>query len=326
MTGDSKANQSRGDLVSVVVSTFNRIAWLRQAVRSVLTQTHENLELVVVNNGASDGTTEYLASLTDPRVRIVHHEQNIGMIPGQNSGLSVARGRWLALIDDDDVWASKKIASQLSEIDSSESVWSTAGCVYVDANLEVIGGNPPGPVSSLMKNLTKEYTLQAGTSAFLWRKGILESDLMNGQVPNMSDWELALRLAEKGPPALVSEPLVGYRQHDSAMSQKTEVFLFELERMAEINHEIDPAEAKHLVYQFTGSQLLRRNQRVAASHFFIKAIGGGRFSALTRLATVPLPKRTRLWLRLHVYSDAAWINQGEAWLQPLRNELMRDQT
>jgi len=304
----------------VVMTSYGRPGWLSQAVESVLGQAEVDLELIIVNNGSDSATTGYLDSLSDSRVSVEHHPENLGTVGGKNAGISIATGDWLALIDDDDVWAPDKLARQLASVEATGAKWSTTGCVYVNEDLEIVGGQPPLDVATLMRDLNRQYTLQAGMSAFLWRRGHLQSDLVNSEVPNMSDWDLALRLAAQGPPALVEAPLVAYRQHGTAMSsQRAEVFIAELERMAETFEGIDPEVTRPHVYQFIGSQMLRRDRPGAAARFYLRALASGQLSAVPRLVTLPLPRAARQWLRLHVNSDASWIAEAEAWLQSVRS-------
>lgn len=316
----SSLRRSGSNTVSVVMSTYNRENWLRQAVDSVLRQNGVDLELIIVNNGCVDGTANYLDSVDDSRVKVIVHDENIGMVPAKNSGLSEARGDWVALIDDDDVWAPDKLLRQLTEVESTGLEWSTTGCVYINGDLEIIGGVPPPSPDVLVGDLVRRYTLQGGASAFLWRRGTMQSDLINESVPNMSDWELSLRLARRSRPAVVYAPLVGYRQHASSMSQTTNAFPAELDRMAAIFEEIVSEKSRPYVYEFVGSQLLRRNRRAEAGRFFVKAMVNGRVSAGARFASVWLPESFRNWLRVKLWSDPAWMAEGEAWLGPMRRQ------
>lgn len=83
------------------MATFNRLSGLTRAVNSVLDQAHPSFELIIVNDGSSDGTSEYLAGLDDQRVRIVERA-NGGLSAARNSGIAEARGEWMVFLDDDD--------------------------------------------------------------------------------------------------------------------------------------------------------------------------------------------------------------------------------
>ena len=97
--------------VTVVVPTRNRAAMLRQALRSVAAQRGVDLEAVVVDDGSTDATPAVVTAIGDRRLRLVRHQRPQGVSTARNRGVAEARGRWVAFLDDDDVWAPEKLAS-----------------------------------------------------------------------------------------------------------------------------------------------------------------------------------------------------------------------
>ncbi|MFN3075913.1 MAG: glycosyltransferase family 2 protein, partial [Alphaproteobacteria bacterium] len=87
--------------VSVVVPTYNHLQYLPQAIGSILTQTYADFELIIVNDGSTDGTFEYLNSLSDPRLRIFHQE-NGGVNRATNAGIIASRGEYITFMSADD--------------------------------------------------------------------------------------------------------------------------------------------------------------------------------------------------------------------------------
>jgi len=88
--------------VSVVIPAFNRAASIRAAMMSVLRQTWRDFELIVVDDGSTDGTLEAAAGVADPRVRLIAGEGNRGAAAARNRGIHDARGTWVAFQDSDD--------------------------------------------------------------------------------------------------------------------------------------------------------------------------------------------------------------------------------
>src|SRR5512143_3860267 len=90
--------------VSVYLPTRNRAASLRRAIESVLAQTYADFELIVVDDGSSDGTREVLESVqrSDARVRAIHHSVSRGAPASRNAAIAAAHGEWLTGLDDDD--------------------------------------------------------------------------------------------------------------------------------------------------------------------------------------------------------------------------------
>lgn len=87
--------------VSVVLNTYNRASLVPRAIHSVLRQTAEDFELIVVDDGSEDGTSESIAAISDPRLSYIH-QQNAGLSVARNAGASRARGDWVVFLDDDD--------------------------------------------------------------------------------------------------------------------------------------------------------------------------------------------------------------------------------
>lgn len=114
---------------SVVVSTYNRLPYLKQCMPSLLQLQHTPLEIIIVDDGSSDGTREYLSSFTDSRLRIVRHEKNRGLSAGRNSGVAVARLPIIAFTDDDCIVDPQWVA-RMTEPFADPSVGLTMGSVY----------------------------------------------------------------------------------------------------------------------------------------------------------------------------------------------------
>jgi glycosyltransferase involved in cell wall biosynthesis len=100
--------------VSIVIPTRNRSVLLSKALRSALRQERVEFEIIVVDEASTDDTPALLASIQDPRVRVLRHETARGLSGARNSGAEHARGEWLGFLDDDDLWAPDKLNRQLS--------------------------------------------------------------------------------------------------------------------------------------------------------------------------------------------------------------------
>ena len=90
--------------ISVVMPVFNsQVSYLKEAVDSILTQTFKDFEFIIIDDGSTGNCREYLESLSDPRIRIIHNEENLGITKSLNIGLREARGKYIARMDDDDI-------------------------------------------------------------------------------------------------------------------------------------------------------------------------------------------------------------------------------
>ena len=129
-------------LVSVIIPTFNRAYCLGNAIESVRTQTHQNTEIIVLDDGSTDETRDIIERLyaNDLRVRYFFHE-NRGVTATRNRGISLARGDYVALLDSDDTWSSWKLELQLACMERCPQI----GMVWTD--MEAVG--PAGDLVSL---------------------------------------------------------------------------------------------------------------------------------------------------------------------------------
>ena len=101
-------------LVSVAIPTCNRAHLVGRAIRAALAQTFEDIEVLVVDDGSTDGTPDVLAGFDDPRVRRVRHQRNHGISRTRNTAIRLARGQWMAFLDDDNEWAPDYLERQLA--------------------------------------------------------------------------------------------------------------------------------------------------------------------------------------------------------------------
>ena len=124
-------------LVSVVIPTYRRPEMVREAVRSALAQTLREIEVIVVVDGAEDGyggdgeTVRALAEIGDPRLGVVRPGRHLGNAGARNAGVAAAEGRWIALLDDDDVWMPDKLARQMAVAEAARVRYPVVSCRFV---------------------------------------------------------------------------------------------------------------------------------------------------------------------------------------------------
>ena len=105
---------SETPIVSVIVTTFNRIELLKQTVESILSQTFKIFELIIVDDGSTDNTEIYISNILDERVRYIKTENWGGPAKPRNIGIRNSRGKYIAFCDDDDIWVNDKLETQLT--------------------------------------------------------------------------------------------------------------------------------------------------------------------------------------------------------------------
>ncbi len=108
-------------IVSVIVSAYNTESYIAQAITSVLAQTEENIELIVVDNGSTDATGEIAKSFSDKRLKVLTIQQNIGVSGGRNCALREAKGKWIAILDSDDWFAPERLEKLVPIAEAEEA-------------------------------------------------------------------------------------------------------------------------------------------------------------------------------------------------------------
>jgi glycosyltransferase involved in cell wall biosynthesis len=208
--------------VSVVIPTYNRSAFLNQAMRSVLTQTFSGFELVVTDNASTDNTSALVASFADPRIRYVPHDHNLGMVPNWNEGIAQTRGHFVALLEDDNWWDPEFLARTVAVLARRPEV----GFVYTAAFLTDASGtarqlHQRWDSDEARTGLEELGDLVRGNrillSTVLMRRTCYDAvGPFDESIRYAADWEMWMRLALRYGSAYISTPLAYYRQHEAS--------------------------------------------------------------------------------------------------------------
>jgi len=207
-------------LVSAVIPVYNRLPLLREAIASVRAQTHEAWELIIVDDGSTDGTAEYLAALAaeDPRVRVLSmpHVGIVGRLYQQ--GADAARGDYVAFLDSDDAWHPEKLALQLAALAAYPAArWSGTTARTMDAAGTLLPYDRtllrPTRSGWILEALARH---EAGTTlpSLLIEASLLrEIGGVDEECGVAADQDLILRLAAAAECAGVDQPLLHVRLH-----------------------------------------------------------------------------------------------------------------
>lgn len=205
-------------LISIVIPTYNRVVLLQKAIASVVAQTYTNWELIVVDDGSTDGTAEIIYSIKDSRILLLPlpHAGNIASL--RNAGAKAGSGEWIAFLDSDDEWVSNKLEIQLPLLLQEKKRWSYGGYELIDEASQTIPGKYGTfrAVSGWIARplITTEVAVNIG-SLMIERKFFNEVGGFN-TAPKLlyrEDYELALRLALKAEALAVPGLLVRVREH-----------------------------------------------------------------------------------------------------------------
>jgi glycosyltransferase involved in cell wall biosynthesis len=310
--------------VSVIVPTRDRRARLGLTLQSVLWQRSVDLEIVVVDDGSSDRTSEMIARMRDQRIRLVRNPVPLGEGGARNRGVEHAAAPWIAFLDDDDLWAPDKLRRQLDAVRRAGAGWVYAGDVVIDDDLEILHGARPPPPRQVMRDLMRHNAVPAGASNVLVDASLLARvGPFDPELHRTTDWDMWLRLARVGPPTWVPLPLVANCAHPASISRDMEMLFAELPLIAE-RHGVRVDRARH--YRWAAWNSLLEQRRSQALRYYAKAIAVGDAVSIVRaLSAIVLPQYAR---RRTAASPAAterdpWLRQAGTWLDAL-SALRRD--
>jgi glycosyltransferase involved in cell wall biosynthesis len=299
-------------VVSVVIPTRDRLAMFRRALGSALAQVSVAVEVVVVDDGSTDGTAGFVRAVDDPRIAVVRHGSPRGVATARNAGADVSTGEWLAFLDDDDLWAPHKLARQLAVAEVDRACWVYAGAVEIDRAGELLGGQPPPSSEVLLESLPRHNVMPAGSSnVVVLRETFRACGGFDTGLRHLADWDLWLRLAERGSPACVPEPLVAYRIHPTQATMDTTGMMAEADILHD-RHGVDPVSIR----RWLAWSHLRRGNRGAAVAAYLRAVVDGDVSSVGRAAVAALhPRPTGARKGRVTEEDRAWTSAARAWIR-----------
>lgn len=212
----------KGPRVSVLMAVYNGEAYLEEALDSLLGQTWRDFELVVVEDGSTDGTPDILQryARADGRIVMVENPKNLGLVKSLNRGLAVCRGEYVARADADDVALPERLERQVRFLDERGEVGLLACAFYrMDAEGRVLKAMHP-PTDDRFIRLRQLFMSSFVHSGVMFRRELVAS--VGGYDENcvhMEDVDLWARLREHTRMANLAEPLVYYRVHTQSIMQ-----------------------------------------------------------------------------------------------------------
>lgn len=201
-------------LVSVVVPTYNGQFYVNRAVQSVLKQTYKNIEVIIINDGSTDKTKEIIQQLKEKnsRVSVLENEKNLGFVESLNRGVDYASGKYIARIDDDDVWIDeKKLKKQVDFLEkNSEYVLVGGGLITINNKEEEIIKYLPPEQDTDIRNIIL-LTNCFGHSAVIFLKSVFEKvGGYDEKFGFFADWDLWLKMGKVGKIHNLQEFVISY--------------------------------------------------------------------------------------------------------------------
>ena len=215
---DRRAEGERLPRTSVIIPSFNYSEYLPAAIDSVLDQTDGDFELLVVDDGSTDGSRAVVEVCRDPRVRLIV-QPHLGRGAARNTGLRVARGRYIAFLDADDIWTPDKLARQCAILDRRPEVglvYSRYGVIDALSRVQSRGRSyfATKPSGAILQHLLTGNVIGTPSTICFRRELITEQKVFVDETHTYrEDWHFFLRLAEQALVYYLPCTLAYHRQH-----------------------------------------------------------------------------------------------------------------
>jgi glycosyltransferase involved in cell wall biosynthesis len=223
--------------VTVVVPTRDRWHLLStSALPAALGQEGVDVEVVVVDDASRDETAAHLEAVGDSRLRVIRHHTPRGVGAARNAGIAAAESDWIAFLDDDDLWSPRKLSVQLAAIERSRAAFAYCDAISVDPDRTPRSRVAAPGGEGLLDLLLTRNVIPAGSSNVLVATALAHSvGGFDERLSYLADWDLWLRLAQRGRAVSCPEPLVAYVRHRGRMSLGADEAVREL-RVLEEKH------------------------------------------------------------------------------------------
>lgn len=213
--------------VSILLTCYNHMRYLPAAVQSIKEQTYRDFEIIAIDDGSMDETRHWLANNSDG-IRVYFNKANLGTYGALNTGLALAKGSYIAVLNDDDVWAPRKLELQMKVFAENPNIGlvHTDG-QFIDGEGKVVPGAPLGfefPTTTTSGRDILLALLHANkiiaSSVVVRRECFDKVGLFNDEYFGSGDWEMWLRIAEHYDIGCVPEKLTSYRVHGTNASHR----------------------------------------------------------------------------------------------------------
>ncbi|MEQ8998305.1 MAG: glycosyltransferase [Coleofasciculus sp. B1-GNL1-01] len=206
-------------IISVILPVYNGEKTIKETVRSVLSQTFSEFELIIINDGSADSTVDIVSSIEDERIQVFSYP-NAGQPASRNRGIAKAQGDYIAFIDADDLWTADKLEAQYKALqDNPQAALAYSWTDWIDESGELLkrGSYITESGDVLSKLLLNDFVAN-GSNPLIRRQALLEVGGFDESLSNAHDWDMWLRLAVRYPFVAVASPQVLYRKSTSSMS------------------------------------------------------------------------------------------------------------
>jgi len=220
--------------VSVILPTYNRPFFVAAAIQSVLNQSLQDFELIVVDDASMDSTREIVNQFKDKRIKYIRHEINKGEAASRNTGILNSTGEYIALLDDDDEWFPDKLKVQ---VDCLQKRYDDVGCIYCGlifvhrTDNRILRQIVPNKKGNIYKEMVSKNVIDSPSSVVIKRQCFEKVGLFDEDLPYFVDYDFFLRVSKFFSFDYIERPLLIYYVHEGQLSNDVDVIKKGLEAL-----------------------------------------------------------------------------------------------
>jgi len=194
--------------ISVVIVTYNRPEFVSSAIKSVLDQTYQNFEIIVVDNGVEKSAEKIVNSFDESQIRYLPQIKNTGCSGGKNIGMENMRGEFVAFLDDDDIWLPEKLKLQIDAFEKNPEAGFCFTAVTQIFDHGERDSNVPDGIGNYYEKALQKFSLFLSVTLMIKKIVIDDIGLIDETLPSCDEAELIIRIAKKYKGVGVNKPLV----------------------------------------------------------------------------------------------------------------------
>ncbi len=202
-------------LVSIIMPSWNTGSYIKESIKSVIAQTYENWELIIVDDCSTDETDKIIEGIKDKRIKYLKNEKNIGAALSRNRAICESKGEWIAFLDSDDLWNPEKLEKQISFMNENEYVFSYHDYEKIDEKSKPLNIYVTGPnIVTMRKMYNYGYP---GCLTFMYNAKFMGL-IQIRDIKKNNDYAILLKLCKKSDCYLLKENLAQYRIRKKSIS------------------------------------------------------------------------------------------------------------
>ncbi|HUU49642.1 MAG TPA: glycosyltransferase [Nitrospinota bacterium] len=209
-------------LVSIIMPTYNRRELLSEAIGSVLNQTYENFQLVIVDDGSTDGTKDMIKEYRDPRIKYIF-QKNRGVSGARNRGVFESSGEYVSFLDSDDLWKRDKLKIQTDLMNNKNDIFiSYTDEIWMRKGIRVNPMNKHKKYSGWIFEKCLSLCIVSPSSVMMRRELFNDIGLFDESLPVCEDYDMWLRISSQYPVFLIDKKLIIKRGgHPGQLSKRS---------------------------------------------------------------------------------------------------------